>query len=65
MPTPNSSSKAFTLPSKSGINDQLKPSWQWKWSGRKAIVPNAESQEATGEAVHCLRVRPTEDLKLS
>jgi putative ATP-dependent endonuclease of OLD family len=55
----------FTLPPESGINDQLKPSWPWEWSGTQAVVPCGDGEGAKGEAVYCLRVRGTEDLELT
>ena len=47
----------FTLPHESGINDQLKPSWPWEWSGTEAVVPSGDGEGAKSEAVYCLRVR--------
>lgn len=55
----------FTLPPESGINDQLKPSWPWEWSGTEAVVPSGDVEGAKGEAVYCLRARGTEDLELT
>jgi putative ATP-dependent endonuclease of OLD family len=55
----------MSLPSGSGIDHQLKPSWPWEWNGSDAIVPNADAERSTqGQSVYRLRVRGTEDLEL-
>jgi putative ATP-dependent endonuclease of OLD family len=55
-----------SLPPGSGINDQLKPSWPWEWSGAVLLVPNADDDsKPAGEPVYRLRVRGTEDLELA
>jgi putative ATP-dependent endonuclease of OLD family len=54
-----------SLPPKTGINHQLRPSWPWAWDGTKAMVPSAEEDGASkSEPVYRLRVRGTEDLEL-
>jgi putative ATP-dependent endonuclease of OLD family len=55
----------FALPPESGINDQLKPSWPWEWSGVEAVVPSSDWEGAKAQPVYCLRVRGTEDLELT
>ena len=56
----------LSLPSGSGVNNQLKPSWPWEWNGTEAVVPSADPSAAkTSEPVHRLRVRGTEDLDLA
>lgn len=55
-----------SLPPGSGINDQLKPSWPWEWSGAVLSVPNTDDDsKPAGEPVYRLRVRGTEDLELA
>lgn len=55
-----------SLPSESGINQQTKPSWPWKWNGTDAVVPRIDSEDGIkGEPVYRLRVRGTEDLELA
>ncbi len=55
----------FELPPESGINELLKPSWPWEWSGTEPVVPNAEGEPPKGVPVYVLRVRGTEDLELA
>lgn len=56
----------MSLPPGSGINDQLKPSWPWEWSGADLSVPNTDDDsKPAGEPVYRLRVRGTEDLELA
>jgi putative ATP-dependent endonuclease of the OLD family len=54
-----------SLPAKSAINQQTKPSWPWDWNGIDAVVPSIDGDAAIkGEPVYRLRVRGTEDLEL-
>jgi putative ATP-dependent endonuclease of OLD family len=54
------------LPSLSGINNQIKPSWPWDWNGSDAVVPSTEGEgTAKNNPVYRLRVRGTEDLELA
>ena len=56
----------MSLPADSGINDQLRPSWPWRWNGTDAVVPAVDVEgEDVSEAVYRLRVRGTEDLELA
>lgn len=56
----------MSLPAESGINDQVRASWPWLWSGTDAVVPAADPEgEEGGKAVYRLRVRGTEDLELA
>jgi putative ATP-dependent endonuclease of OLD family len=55
-----------SLPPRSGINDQLKPSWPWEWNGAEVSVPSTDDDsKGAGEPVYRLRVRGTEDLELA
>ena len=55
----------MSLPADSGINDQIRAAWPWRWNGTDAVVPAADTEgEEAGEAVYRLRVRGTEDLEL-
>ena len=56
----------MSLPADSGINDQVRASWPWRWNGTDAVVPAGDAEgEDTSEAVYRLRVRGTEDLELA
>ena len=56
----------FSLPSASGISDQVKPSWPWEWNGTEAVVPAVDPAVGpVGDPVYRLSVRGTEDLELS
>ena len=56
----------MSLPSDSGINNQVKASWPWQWNGTQAVVPAIDGGgEPAGEPVYRLRVRGTEDLELA
>lgn len=56
----------MSLPAESGINDQVRASWPWRWNGTDAVVPAADGEgEDEGEPVYKLRVRGTEDLELA
>jgi putative ATP-dependent endonuclease of OLD family len=56
----------MSLPTGSGINDQLKPSWPWVWNGAELSVPNTDDEsKPAGEPVHRIRVRGTEDLEFA
>ena len=55
----------FSLPSETGISNQLKPSWPWQWNGKEAVVPNVGGEAGTGEPVYRLRVRGTDELELA
>ena len=55
----------MSLPTESGIDYQLKPSWPWEWNGTDAVVPSTDADpRAQGPPVYRLRVRGTEDLEL-
>lgn len=56
----------MSLPTGSGINDQLKPSWPWEWNRTELSVPNTDDEsKPAGEPVYRIRVRGTEDLELA
>jgi putative ATP-dependent endonuclease of OLD family len=54
----------MTLPADSGIHDQVRASWPWKWNGTEVVVPAADGEAEVGEPVYKLRVRGTADLEL-
>jgi putative ATP-dependent endonuclease of the OLD family len=54
----------LSLPASTGISDQSRPSWVWRWDGVDARVPSADTKgEDDGEQVYRLRVRGTADLE--
>lgn len=53
-----------SLPARSGIYHQTKPSWPWEWDGSDIKVPSIDGHAASGEPVYRLRLRGTEDLEL-
>jgi putative ATP-dependent endonuclease of OLD family len=56
----------LALSQASGINDQVKPSWPWQWTGSEAVVPTADGEGGTkSEPAYRVRVRGTADLELA
>lgn len=56
----------LSLPSNTGVNNQVKTAWPWEWSGSDISVPGLEDDgKTTGEPVYRVRVRGTEDLELA
>ena len=53
-----------SLPSTSGISEQIKPNWPWIWNGTEAIVPTTNEDDMVSEPVYRLRLRGTDELEL-